>query len=184
MSKGILIFGPNGAGKSTLAHSLAIRLGYVEMDAEDYYFPDQKASRLAGAYDATCTPFSSPRTKSEVETAILRDIAASPGFVLAGVKPAWDEKILAHIFLAVRLDAPLKERLDRIQAREMRRFGARTLPGGDMYETQQEFRQMVMHRGNAEYDESNLKCPVLRLDGRVPVEQNVEKIIGYMNTGA
>ena len=46
MVRGIAIFGHNGAGKSTLTHELANQLGCFEMDVEDYYFPEQRASRL------------------------------------------------------------------------------------------------------------------------------------------
>ena len=47
MAEGIAIFGLNGGGKSTLAHALAQRMGYYEMDVEDYYFPEQKMSRMS-----------------------------------------------------------------------------------------------------------------------------------------
>ena len=46
MIRGIAIFGLNGGGKSTLTHALAKQTGYFEMDAEDYYFPEQRASRI------------------------------------------------------------------------------------------------------------------------------------------
>ena len=45
MTQGIAIFGLNGSGKSTLAHALAKKIRYFEMDVEDYYFPEQSASR-------------------------------------------------------------------------------------------------------------------------------------------
>lgn len=47
MIRGIAIMGLNGCGKSTLAHAVGKRLGFYEMDVEDYYFPEQKYSRQA-----------------------------------------------------------------------------------------------------------------------------------------
>ena len=52
MAEGIAIFGLNGGGKSTLAHALAQRMGYYEMDVEDYYFPEQKMSRMSALENA------------------------------------------------------------------------------------------------------------------------------------
>ena len=47
MIHGIAIMGLNGCGKSTLAHEIARKIGFYEMDVEDYYFPEQKYSRQA-----------------------------------------------------------------------------------------------------------------------------------------
>ena len=86
MIDGIAIFGLNGGGKSTLAHALAKQINYFEMDVEDYYFPEQKASRKWALENNSMIdteylgelPFSISRTKQEVQTAILEDIKAHP----------------------------------------------------------------------------------------------------------
>ena len=194
MGCGIMIFGLNGAGKSTLAHALAKRLGCMEIDSEDYYFPEQRASRLQSLEDgnAACAeapgtiPFSVSRTKAEAQQAMLTDIEKSPCFVLAGVGVNWDDAILSRIRLAVRLEVPPEERLERIKNRELRRFGERVLPGGDMYARQTEFRKMVISRDEAALDEDakKLPCPVIRLDGRRPTDENIAEIIKHIKTGA
>ena len=187
MNKGIVIFGLNGAGKSTLAHALAMKLGYREMDVEDYYFPQQRESRMRsmegmGDESHGGIPFALSRTQEEVQRALIRDMDAAHGFVLACVNLKWDDEIIRRIDLAVRLTAPLDERLARIEARETRRFGDRVLPGGDMYARQTEFRRMVAGRDESTLDanEKRLSCPVLHLDGRAPVDENVARIIEYM----
>ena len=187
MNKGIVIFGLNGAGKSTLAHALAMKLGYREMDVEDYYFPQQRESRMRsmegmGDESHGGIPFAVSRTQEEVQRALIGDMNAAQGFVLACVNLKWDDEIIRRIDLAVRLTAPLDERLARIEARETRRFGDRVLPGGDMYASQAEFRRMVAGRDESTLDanEKRLSCPVLRLDGRAPVDENVARIIEYM----
>ena len=81
MGQGIVIAGLNGSGKSTLAHALAKTIHYYEMDVEDYYFPEQKASRqiaLDHCDGAACRHlgalhFSRPREKSDVQRALLDD---------------------------------------------------------------------------------------------------------------
>ena len=148
MIRGIAIFGLNGGGKSTLTHALANQIDCYEMDVEDYYFPEQRESRI-WALENNCIfdtehrdelPFSKPRTKSEVESAILEDIKTHPKFIVSGVTMNWSDEILSRIDIAFWVQTPLEERLKRIQAREEKRFGARVLNGGDMFSQQMEFR--------------------------------------------
>lgn len=190
MVQGIAIFGLNGGGKSTLAHALAKRIDYFEMDVEDYYFPEQRESRK-GALDNTNIienehlgelPFSNPRTKSEVQDAILEDIKKHSKFILSGVTMNWCEDILSRIDIAFWIQTPLKERLKRIQAREEKRFGSRVLEGGDMYEQQREFRNVVENRDIKTVEEcaKKFKCPVIVLDGTLPVNQNLERVVSIV----
>ena len=187
---GIAIFGLNGAGKSTLAHALAKKLNFYEMDVEDYYFPEQRESRKQALENVEITatdyvgelPYSQPRSKVEVQAAILEDIKMHPKFILSGVRMNWSEEIISKIDFAFLVRTPLEERLRRIQSREEKRFGARALPGGDMYEQQKEFRKVVASREEQELEESvlKMKCPVVVLDGTLPVSCNLEKIINCM----
>lgn len=184
---GFAIFGLNGAGKSTLAHALAKKLNFYEIDVEDYYFPEQRESRRQALEqekpgDMKCSeelPYSNPRSKAEVQAAILEDIKRHPKFVLSGVNMNWCEEILSKIEIAFWVKVPLETRLERIQNREEKRFGARALPGGDMYEQQKEFREVVAGREEKSLEESaaKLRCPVIVLDGTMSVEDNIEKIV-------
>ena len=187
MIHGIAIVGLNGAGKSTLTHALAKQTGYFEMDVEDYYFPEQRESRKSALenepdIDTACIgkqPYSNSRIKLEVQAAILEDIKAHPQFILAGVTMNWREEILSKIDIVFWLQVPLDERLKRIQLREEKRFGTRALPGGDMYAQQMEFRKLVVNRDLAYVEESvkKLSCPVIVLDGTLPVTKNIEKLM-------
>lgn len=189
---GIALFGPNGAGKSTLAHALAGQTDYFEMDAEDYYFPSQRASRRSAQENTGITdtglsdelPFSNSRTKQEVENAIAADVRIHPKFILSGVTMNWNDEILSHIDLAFWVRAPLKERLKRIQSREEKRFGSRVLAGEDMYAQQMEFRKMVENRDADAVEKSaeRLSCPILFIDGTLPVPKNLEKMMAHLNT--
>ena len=187
MKTGVAILGLNGSGKSALAHALAKQTGYFEMDVEDYYFPEQRDARRRaldneppenGTTDAEI-PFSSSRTEVEVEAALLRDIQIHSCFILSGVSMNWREGIIKRVGLAFLIETPKQERLRRIVLREEKRFGARVLPGGDMYERQQRFHSMAAQRDIASVEESamNLRCPVTRLDGMRPLAENVEKVL-------
>ncbi len=189
-SFGIAILGMNGAGKSTLAHALAKATGYTEMDVEDFYFPEQRASRLhALEHDTVAVtehlgdlPFSVPRSKPEVEALLLEAIPEDSGFILAGVTLNFREEILSRLTLAVELQTPLETRVRRIEEREIRRFGDRVLPGGDMYEQQADFRRMVETRDPSAASQSaeKLPCPVIKLNGTAPVEENIAAILSHL----
>ena len=187
MAQGIAIVGLNGSGKSTLNHLLARELGYFEMDVEDYYFPEQKAHRLY-ALDHTevrpaAQPYAGERDHAQVEAALLRDMEAHPQFVLSCVKLNWCEALRSRIGLVFWLQAPLETRLDRIRQREVRRFGSRALPGGDMFEKQEAFRALVSKRDPAMVEASiaGLPCPVIRLDSTKPVEENLAAMIACLD---
>jgi len=187
MIQGIAIFGLNGGGKSTLTHALAKQIGYFEMDVEDYYFPEQGEGRkwtlennsVIDTEHLEELPFSKPRTKSEVQTAIIENIKTHPKFIISGVTMNWSDEILSRIDIAFWVQTPLEERLKRIQSREEKRFGARVLDGGDMFAQQMEFRKVVENRDSKAVEEcaTKLGCPVIVIDGTLSVIHNLEKII-------
>ena len=164
---GVLVMGLNGCGKSTLGRALAERIGYRFMDAEDYYFP-------AGQEN----PYAVSRTREEALALLRADVDRHPRFVYASVFGPRDEEIEAMCALAVVLSAPEKVRLSRIEARSAARFGARALPGGNLYEQEQSFRAKAAARSEADVDShaARLPCPILKLDGMRPIIENLSII--------
>ena len=159
---GIIIVGLNGCGKTTLGRALSQSLDAFPMDVEDYYFPPSDA-----------LPFTVSRSKDEVRQLLLKDTALHPRFVLSSVRGGWGDAIESQLRCAVFLTAPLETRLARIENRERLRFGARVLPGGDMYDQQRAFRAMAAARDES-FVETWLSAsglPVLRLDARESLEQ-------------
>lgn len=187
MAQGIAIVGLNGSGKSTLNHLLARELGYFEMDVEDYYFPEQKAHRQYALDHAEARPAAQPytgeRDQAQVEAALLQDMEAHPQFVLSCVKLNWCEALRSRIDVVFWLQVPLETRLDRIRQREVRRFGPRALPGGDMFEKQEAFRALVSKRDPAMVEASiaTLPCPVIPLDGTRPLEENLAAMLTHLD---
>ena len=191
MIRGIAIMGLNGCEKSTLAHTIAKRLDFYEMDVEDYYFPEQKNSRqavLEQQYDVKCEykgelPYSMPRSAKEVQEMIRNDIEKHPQFVISGVTMNWDEDILSLIDVAFILEVPAEERVKRVQHREEVRFGSRVMSGGDMYEQQKAFRDIIGNRSNERVEESAAKmlCKKVRLDGTKSIEENISIIMSALD---
>ena len=192
--KGVAIMGLNGCGKSTLAHEICKRIGFYEMDLEDYYFPEQKVSRkaiLEHQYNVKCDykgelPYSLPRSKNEVQDMIRADIEKHPQFVLSGVTMNWEEDIISAIDVVFILEVPTAERVKRVQKREEIRFGSRVLIGGDMYEQQRDFSNIIANRPGHLVVESadRINCRKISLDGTKDIEENVNaimKILDEMN---
>ena len=186
MPDGIAIVGLNGSGKSTLGHALAKELNYYEIDVEDFYFPEQKESRRAaldGVYGGSPDypgdmPYSAPRTKEEVEEGIAKEISAHPRYILTGVTINWSEEILSTINAVFWLKTGTDERVRRVEDREKERWGDRVAEGGDMYEQQKSFRELIAGFTDEKVKDSISKigCKVIELDGTLPVQKNIEII--------
>lgn len=170
MQNGLLLVGLNGCGKSTLARLLAPFLALRRMDVEDYYFPSEQS-----------VPYTTARTRAEVEQLLVRDIGHTRGFVLCSVKADWCPAIVARLALAVVLEAPAPTRMERIVRREQERFGDRVLPGGDMEQQQKRFRAFAASRQFSEVEASlaGLTCPIRHVDATLPPAQLCQMIADW-----
>lgn len=104
--------------------------------------------------------------------------------MIAGVTMNWDEEILSRIDVAFILEVPATERVKRVQHREEVRFGSRVLAGGDMYEQQKEFREIIGNRSSEKVEESaaRMYCKKVRLDGTKSIEENLSSIMSVLET--
>lgn len=169
MLNGIIIMGLNGSGKSTICGKLADLLNYKRMDVEDYYFLDSDI------------PYTKSRTHEEVKQLMLDDIKIYHNYVLSSVGCNWGSEIVSTYKLAILLYAPLQVRLKRIKQREITRFGNRVLEGGDMYESQKRFHDMVVSRSAEDIKQQaySLTCPVLEINATLPVKEILDLIYSY-----
>lgn len=168
MGNGIIVCGLNGCGKSTLGRALAARLEYYFIDNEDLYFPKTDPNYL----------FSLPRSDGEVEALLMNEVGKHENFVFAAVRGDHGREILSYYCYAVLIDVPREIRLQRIRDRSYQRFGGRMLPGGDLYEQEERFFRFAGERPDdyAEVWARSLRCPVIRVDGTKPIEENVNFI--------
>ena len=169
---GILICGLNGCGKSTLGKLLAERRGYRFIDNEDLYFPGKDPSYL----------YSGPRSKEEVIRQLEDLIEADRRFVFAAVKGDYGNKLPAFLDHVILIDVPKEERSRRVRARSIQKFGDRVLPGGDLYEQEQAWYALTDSRPD-DYVTcwlDSVRCPVIRIDGTLPVEENLSKLLSIL----
>lgn len=168
MGYGILVCGLNGSGKSTFGKALAEKLEARFLDNEDLFFPKTDPNYI----------FASPRSKEEVNRLLMQEANACERFVFAAVRGDYGKDILPLYRAAVLVEVPRAERLKRVKNRSFQKFGSRMQPGGDLYEEEQAFFEMVSARSETYVEEwlQRLACPVFRIDGTRPVEENIERL--------
>lgn len=180
MARGIILFGGMGVGDTTLGKAVAEKLGWPHFDLDSYIW----------RWD-TPLPFTQTRPRNEKVAMLTKDISHHPHFVMSGSMWSFRKAFESYFDLAVFLTAPAEVRAERIQKRELARWGARVLPGGDMYESEGSIHKDYMACVRS-YDEGpeelfsraqheawvrELPCPVLRLDGTRSIEENAERVI-------
>ena len=166
---GILICGLNGAGKSTVGRTLAARMGYEFIDSEDLYFSKAHLNN----------DYSDPRSKEEAVHILEEKIKKNHQFVFAAVKGDYGESLIHALDFIVLIDVPKEIRNQRVRNRSFQKFGERIFPGGDLFEKEQNWFNVVDSRPE-DYVLlwlETIKCPVIRIDGTLPVEENLNDLL-------
>lgn len=169
---GIIVSGLNGTGKSTLGKVLAEKLHFYFIDIENLYFPKIDPDYI----------YATPRTREEVEKLLLHEMKTHENFILASVKGDYGEDIYSFFQYVILLDVSKDIRLQRVKKRSFQKFGNRMLLGGDLYEQEEKIFRFVESRDENIVEEwvKYLKCPIIRIDGTKPIEENVDFIIGQL----
>ncbi len=165
----IIICGLNGAGKSTLGQALAYKTGWAFKDVEDYYFPKN---------DPTY-PYAIQRTKEEIINFLYEDLCNNNNLIFAGVRGNYSPEIAAMFTKAVFVKVSKEIRMKRVRKRAFDKFGSRVLQGGDLYERENAFYDIIKKRTDETVTDwlETVNIPVITIDGRKPIEENVEIIL-------
>ena len=169
MGTGIQICGLNGSGKSTLGRALAEKIGFYFIDDENLYFSRSNPNE----------PYTNPKPRHEVEQLLMKEVKNHPDFVFAAVKGDYEKDIISMYDYVIMLEVPKSVRSQRVRNRSFKKFGSRMLLGGDLYNQEEAFFQMVESRQGSYVENwlQTVKCPIIRVDGTKPIDENVEYII-------
>lgn len=167
----VYVLGASCSGVSTLGRALATRLGVPHLDVDDFYWMP------------TDPPYSLKRAPEDRVRLIAQRQRDADGWVLSGSFIGWGEALVEAVDLIVFLSTPTLVRLQRLDAREEERHGARIRPGGDMHLASRAFREWAARYDDPSFDGRNRAqherwlaeqgAPLLRLDGERPVEELV-----------
>ena len=163
----IIICGLNGSGKTTLGRELAKRINYIHKDVEDYYFNN------SGQYK-----YEQARSKDEVSKEIEKDFDEHENIIFTSCKGDYGN-IGSKCDLAIYICLDRETRLNRVKERSYKQFGDRVLEGGDLYEKEAEFREMVYNKDESVVESwfDSLKCKKMKIDGTKEIEEKIEIII-------
>lgn len=173
---GMIILGPAGSGKTTLGRYVAGELGIAFLDIDRYIWRED-----------TQIPYTVMYPREEKIRNLMGAVQKAQEFVMAGSMNSFHEHFDPLFRLAVYLTADAGIRVERVHKRELDGFGSRVLPGGDMYSAHQQFlREVAAYDCGASSCSSSqhgawlsqLSCPILRLDGSDPLEENARMVIG------
>jgi adenylate kinase family enzyme len=173
----IHIVGASGSGTSTLGSALGERLGIPHLDTDHFFWMP------------TEPPFTTQRDVPARLAMLQEQARPDEGWVLSGSALKWAAPLESLYELIVFLQLDPELRMERIRQREIRRYGDRILPGGDMAEASREFLEWAAsydtagpeRRSLAAHEEwlARQTAPILRLDTSRPLEELVDRVVQH-----
>jgi adenylate kinase family enzyme len=171
----IHITGASGAGVTSLGRALADALTISHHDTDDYF------------WRPTTPPYREMREVAD-RIRLMREVFLDRSdWVLSGSLDGWGDPIIPFLDSVVFLYVPTAIRLNRLRARESRRFGPGAVaPGGSMHQQAEEFIAWASHYDDGTREGRNLArhqawlaalpCRLLRLDGIRPLPDLVREV--------
>ena len=113
-------------------------------------------------------------------------ISGSNRFIFAAVKGNYGDRLIALLDYIVLIEVPKQIRSNRVRNRSYQKFGDRILPGGDLYEKENKWFSIMDNRPDTYVTDwlETLDFPVIRIDGTLPVEKNVNYLVSVLSKNA
>jgi adenylate kinase family enzyme len=173
------ILGAPGSGTTTLGTALSERFGYRQLETDDFF------------WERTHPPFQRPRELQERQAMLAAALDAHPRWVLSGSLWGWGQIFTPRFDLVIFLSVPTEIRLARLKEREQRRYGTEALTrGGAMHETHVAFMKWaaaydgggdgMRSRWHQETWLAALPCRSIRLEGAIPIEEQLARLAGVL----
>jgi hypothetical protein len=159
---------------TSLGRALADELAISHHDTDDYF------------WRPTNPPYREIREAGD-RIRLMREVFLDRSdWVLSGSLDGWGDPIIPHFDLVAFLYAATAIRLDRLRAREARRFGEDVAPGGSQHQQAEEFIEWASHYDDGTREGrhlarhqawlATLPCRVLRLDATRQLPELVKEI--------
>ena len=165
MHNRLLITGASGTGTTTLGRALAKRIDAAFFDADHYHFVPSEP------------PYQRKEDPANRLRRILSDLEQVQSAVIAGSIMDWGDRLEDTLTQVVFLTVPAPIRLNRLYDREMQRFGSvdpEFIAWAEQYEEGQlPGRSLSRHRVWL----AKRSCPILHLDGDLPTEDRVVRVM-------
>ncbi|MDA3931660.1 MAG: shikimate kinase [Tenericutes bacterium] len=175
----INIFGSSGSGTTTLAETIAKNYHFKHIDVDDLMWKN------------TDPPFTVRRDNLVIKELIQLALKDNENAVISGSIVNIFDELKSEIDLFIYMNLDIDTRIRRINEREIRRFGKRILPGGDLYQNHQAFLQWV---SDYEHNPDNLRSrrqhlswldnvqvPVLRITHELKIIELHKIVNSYIN---
>ena len=165
----ILITGAAGTGTSTLADALAKELSTTHLEADDFLWLPSNP------------PYQHLADKTQRGERLLQEMRSHGRAVVAGSVMDWGQPLENEFDLVVFLYLPVELRLERLERREVERFG-QAKPEFLVWAAQYD-EGGVLGRSLGRHQEwlSVRTCAVLRLEGDVSVKDRVLQILDALD---
>ncbi|MFK7925670.1 MAG: AAA family ATPase [Bacteroidia bacterium] len=170
----INVFGASGAGTTTLGKALADRYNSRFLDADDYY------------WQKTEPPFQYKVPLAERSKGLLRDLQSADAAVLSGSMTTWGEEWLEAFDLGVFLYIPPEVRMQRLQKREIERYGKQLQSDSTIAKTSKDFLAWARKYDAPNFEGRSItqhkdwikivRFPVLKIEGDFSVAELIEKL--------
>lgn len=167
----IHILGASGSGTTTLGKELEKEFGFAHLDTDDFY------------WEPTNPPYQKGRPRTERSKLLLNALQKHSRWVVAGSLCGWGDDIIPLFDLVIYLWVPTNVRIERLQKREINRFGQEVLnPGNIIHEQYNKFinwasiydtagletRSKLKHES---WIKENIKCSIIRYEGKIELNE-------------
>lgn len=174
----IIIFGASGSGTTTLATALAKDLGYLHLDADEYYWAK------------TPIPYEVKKDKTLRNQQMREDFEAAKKVIVSGGIINWESYWLAAFDWAIFLKIPPAIRMQRLQQRELERYGDLLQTDKHFKNKSAEFLEWARQYDNENFDGKNItrhqnwiqaiSCPTLVIAGDTTTEERLLLVKKYI----
>lgn len=175
----IFILGASGSGTSTLGRALASALNSQAFDTDDFYWVPSDP------------PFQTARKPADRTRLMTEMMLPRRDWVLSGSACGWGDAMIPRLTLVLFLLTDRDTRLERLKTRETARNGALIAPGGPLAAQHRGFLDWAggyedfefTGRSRHQHEDwlTRVSCPVLRLDGGLPVQDNIDQVFAAID---